>query len=684
MSILNFQVGVDVGGTFTDIFVFDEKSKCIMTAKVPSTKKDQSEGFIKGISTIVDDFSKIKNLVHGSTVGTNALLERRGARTGIITTQGFSDILEMRRRDRPKTWGLKGSYEPIVKKKFRMEVSEEVLSNGKIEKHVSEEQIQKCINSLLSLKIDAVCIFFVNSYANNANEHKAAEIVRKNWPNDFVSVSTEILPEIREFERLSTSVLNAYLQPVVSSYLDNLKLKLENHGFKKDIFVVQSNGGTMSLDIAKQYPIRTTLSGPAAGVIAGRAIALSAGIKNIITCDMGGTSFDVSLITQGRLTFTAQTSIDFGMTVRTPMIEVTTIGAGGGSIASIDTSGLLKIGPESAGSEPGPVCYGMGNNSPTVTDANLVLGRINPERPIGGKLKRLDIEKSRKSIKQNIANKLNLSIEDAAEAILKVANAKMAGAIRLVSIEKGHDPGNFFLMPFGGGGALHTGSLIKEVGLKSAIIPRFPGVTSALGCLVADVLYDRVQTVNKFLNGVDANDLAKKMQNSANILEKQVLDSNASIKSVERYFELDMLYAGQTHTVSVPLAFKNTNLKEQKIKESFNEAYLSNFGRLLENIPIKIINYRIIVLGKKLPFNMKLFSPLEGKSKEECILGARQVYCDGKFWEAKLYDRLELKVNEKVEGPAILEQSDTTIFVDPGLFAKVDTTGNLIIKEKES
>jgi N-methylhydantoinase A len=335
-------------------------------------------------------------VVHGTTVGTNALLERKGARTGIITTEGFRDVLEMRRRDRPTTWGLKGSFTPVVERPDRVEVGERVLADGSVLRVVDEEdEVKARARALAADGCEAVCVFFINGYANNDNEMRAVEAVRSVWPNAYVTAATEILPEIREFERLSTATLNAYLQPVVSSYLDRLESGLANRNFGGDILIVQSNGGVMSVDTAKRYPSARRLSGPAAGVIAATAIAKAAGFPNIITCDMGGTSFDVSLIADGEAALAAQTAIDFGMVVRTPMIEITTIGAGGGSIAWVDKSGLLQVGPESAGSDPGPVCYGLGNDRPTVTDANLVLGRINPDRPIGGKLDRLDIDAAR-------------------------------------------------------------------------------------------------------------------------------------------------------------------------------------------------------------------------------------------------------------------------------------------------
>lgn len=675
-----YVIGVDVGGTFTDVFVLDEANGTIVTAKVPSTRGDQSKGFIEGIASRVADFGDISTVVHGTTVGTNALLERKGARTGIITTEGFRDVLEMRRRDRPTTWGLKGAFTPVVERPDRVEVQERVLADGSVLQVVDEEEVRAQAKALAESGCDAVCVFFINGYANNDNERRAVEAVRSVWPNSYVTAATEILPEIREFERLSTATLNAYLQPAVASYLDRLETGLKAQGFTGDILIVQSNGGVMSIGTAKKYPVRTALSGPAAGVIAATAIAEAAGFPNIITCDMGGTSFDVSLVADGKAALAAQTAIDFGMVVRTPMIEITTIGAGGGSIAGVDKSGLLQVGPESAGSDPGPVCYGLGNTRPTVTDANLVLGRINPDRPIGGKLSKLDINASREAIRSHIAEPLGLSIEDAAEAILRLANAKMAGAIRLVSIEKGHDPAQFAAMPFGGGGSLHTGALIKEVGLGSALVPRFPGVTSALGCVVADMRHDRVQTVNRVLDTIDAGQLGAGMLAAAAETEELLATAGVAFAAVDRVFELDMLYLGQTHTVNVPLTIPADGLTLEAIRDAFEAAYKAQFGRLLDGIPMRVMNYRIAVIGRRPGLDMRLFAPVDGKSAAECRTGTRRVYADGTWHEAGIYERLQLMTGARIEGPAILEQPDTTIFVDPGLAGTVDAFGNLIIR----
>jgi N-methylhydantoinase A len=674
-----YVIGVDVGGTFTDVFILDESSGQVFTAKVPSTRGDQSKGFVEGIASRVENFADISTVVHGTTVGTNALLERKGARTGIITTDGFRDVLEMRRRDRPTTWGLKGSFTPVVERPNRVEVSERVLADGSVLESVDVAEVKARAAELADAGCEAVCVFFINGYANNENEVRAVEAVRSVWPNAYVTAATEILPEIREFERLSTATLNAYLQPVVSSYLDKLEKGLEAKGFGGDILIVQSNGGVMSIDMAKRYPVRTALSGPAAGVIAATAIAKAAGFDNIITCDMGGTSFDVSLVANNEAALAAQTAIDFGMVVRTPMIEITTIGAGGGSIASLDKGGLLQVGPESAGSDPGPVCYGLGNERPTVTDANVVLGRINPDRPIGGKLARLDVEASRRAIDKHLATPLGLSIEQAAEAILQLANAKMAGAIRLVSIEKGHDPAKFSAMPFGGGGALHTGALIKEVGLASALVPRFPGVTSALGCVVADMRHDRVQTVNRLLDKVDAAALGAEMIRVGDETEALLENAGVAFARVDRVVELDMLYLGQTHTVNVAIDIPDAGLTAQGIRDAFETTYRATYGRLLDGIPMRLMNYRIAVIGRRPKLDMAVFAPVDGKPAEDCRIGTRKVFADGEWHEAGIYDRLQLAVGASIAGPALLEQADTTIFVDPGLVAVVDAFGNLVI-----
>jgi N-methylhydantoinase A len=676
-------VGVDVGGTFTDLFFLDEATGRSWIGKVPSTRGREAEGFLNGVRKGAGELSSIGTVVHGTTVGTNALLERKGGKAGIIATEGFRDVLEMRRRDRPQTWGLWGQFEPVVPRERRVEVRERTLADGTIHAAVDADEVVARARDLLARGAEAVAVTFINAYANPENERIAATALKSVWPNPYVNISSEILPEIREFERSSTTALNAYLQPVVADYLNRLEADLAAQGFDGQVLIVQSNGGVMTVEMAKARPVRTALSGPAAGVIAAAHIATSAGFPNVVTGDVGGTSFDVSLIADGQTALAAQTAIDFGLVVRTPMIEITTIGAGGGSIALVDRSGILQVGPESAGAVPGPVCYGQGNERPTLTDANVVLGRINAERPIGGALTRLDTEAARLSIARYIGDPLGLDPIAAAEAIIRVANSRMAGAIRLVSIERGHNPRDFALMPFGGGGGLHAGALVKEVGLKAALIPPYPGVTSALGCVIADMRHDFVQTVNRLLAEIDLENFNAEVWRMADEGGRLLDRSGVAFVSRDTIVACDMLYLGQTHTVAAPVTWQpGRTLDLDEIRTAFERRYREVYGRLLENIPIRVLNIHVAAIGRRPKLDLATLAP-SGGSVAQATQGVRQVYVDGMWQEATVYARRELPVGAIVKGPAILEQQDTTILVEPGLRARVDKLGNIVLERND-
>ncbi|HYF53814.1 MAG TPA: hydantoinase/oxoprolinase family protein [Salinarimonas sp.] len=676
-------VGVDVGGTFTDLFHYDEAARLFRTAKVPSNRGDEAVGFLEGLKAF-GAIADLASIVHGTTVGTNALLERKGARVGLLTTAGFRDVIEMRRRDRRHTWGLWGDFVPVVERDLRLEIAERTLADGTIRAGLDPDEAREAARTLLARGAQALAVVFINAYANPANELAALAAIAEVWPNDDIAASSQILPEIREFERTSTTALNAYLQPVVGSYLAKLDAALEAEGFAGRFHIVQSNGGVMSTRTARRLPVRTALSGPAAGVIAAAAIATAAGFPDVITGDLGGTSFDVSLVVGGQTALAAQTTIDFGLVVRTPMIEITTIGAGGGSIAHVDAGGFLQVGPESAGSRPGPVAYGGGNTRPTLTDANVVLGRINAERPIGGALARLDVEAAREAIRAHVAAPLGLDVMAAAEAVVRVANAKMAGAIRLVSVERGHDPARFAAVPFGGGGALHAGALIKEVGLKAALVPRYPGVTSALGCVLADVRHDGVQTVNLALDGLDAAALDARMVAEAEAARAVVEAARLTVERVDVLFELDMHYLGQTHTVSVPLGLAvegaTTGVSEEIVRAAFERAYQASFSRLLPGLGIRIVNLRTAAIGRRPHFDLAALAPGPDASLERARLGTRPVWFDGAWHEAAILARLDLPVGARIRGPAVLEQPDATTVIDPDLVGRVDGLGNVIVE----
>lgn len=673
-------VGVDVGGTFTDLFMFDAATRRFRTAKVPSQRGDESRGFLNGLNAL-GGIAAIGSIVHGTTVGTNTLLERRGPKVGVITTKGFRDALEMRRRDRRQTWGLWGDFAPVAERDLRLEVNERTLADGSIRVAVDPAEVKAAAQQLLARGAQSVAVVFINAYANAENEKRALDAVRNVWPNDFITASHAVLSEIREFERTSTAALNAYLQPVVASYLGKLEGTLVAQNFPGQLQIVQSNGGIMSTDTARRLPIRTALSGPAAGVVAGMAIARSAGFDNVITCDLGGTSFDVSVIVGGTASVAAQTTIDFGMVIRTPMIEITTIGAGGGSIASVDRSGLLQVGPESAGSVPGPVCYGQGNTRPTLTDAQVMLGRINATRPIGGELKSLDVAAARAAIVEHVGTPLRIDAEAAAAAILQVAEARMAGAIRLVSIERGHDPAKFIAMPFGGGGALHVCALIRQVGLKCALVPRFPGNTSAIGCVLADVRHDSVQTLNLMLDTLDAVALTARMRDAASEAANVVETSGIPVERIDVVHEFDVHYLGQTHTVRAPVALPASgDVTREAIRAAFETSYRASFSRLLTGLPVRIAAMRVAAIGRRPSFDFSIFAPPATASLESARRPSRPVWFDGGVHETQIWSRLDLPAGSVIEGPAILEQPDATTVIEPGFTGRLDDLGNLIVE----
>jgi N-methylhydantoinase A len=678
-------VGVDVGGTFTDLFLLDTSAGRFLTAKVPSRRGDEAQGFLNGLKAL-GGVATIASIVHGTTVGTNTLLERRGPKIGVITTRGFRDVLEMRRRDRRHTWGLWGDFIPIADRDMRVEANERTLADGSVRRAVDGEEIRTLARRLQDDGAQSVAVIFINAYANAENERRALAELRTVWPNEFVTASHEVLSEIREFERSSTAALNAYLQPVVASYIGKLDVALAAQSFPGRLHIVQSNGGIMSTSTARKFPVRTALSGPAAGVVAGAALARNAGFDNLITCDLGGTSFDVSVIAGGKASVAAQTTVDFGLVIRTPMIEINTIGAGGGSIASVDRGGLLQVGPESAGSTPGPACYGQGNTYPTLTDAQVVLGRINAARPLGGELKALDVAAAKKAVATHVGIPLDLDVDTAAAAIVHVAEARMAGAIRLVSIERGHDPSRFVAMPFGGGGALHVSALVRQIGLKGALVPRFPGITSALGCVLADLRHDVVQTLNLMLDGLDGSALDRRMRAAGQDASAVVAGARIAVERTDVLFELDMHYLGQTHTVQVPLPAappgSDSGVAEDTVRSAFETAYLASFSRLLPEIPIRIVTLRVAAIGRRPAFDFSVFAPSPSASLAKARRGSRPVWFDGGWRETDIWARLDLPAGAMIAGPAILEQPDATTVLEPGFAGRIDSAGNLIVEPK--
>ncbi|HEY2531389.1 MAG TPA: hydantoinase/oxoprolinase family protein [Xanthobacteraceae bacterium] len=681
MNDRGITIGVDVGGTFTDLFLLDTSTQTFRTAKVPSRRGDEASGFLNGLDA-TGGVDAATSIVHGTTVGTNTLLERRGPKIGLITTRGFRDTLEMRRRDRRRTWGLWGDFVPIVDRDMRIEIAERTLADGTIRTAVDLAEVRAAAKLLLDKGAQSIAITFIHAYANPENERRALVELRRMWPNDFLTASHEVLSEMREFERSSTAALNAYLQPVIASYLGKLEYALAIRNAAVQLHIVQSNGGIMSTTTARKLPVRTALSGPAAAVVAGTALAKAAGFTNLITCDLGGTSFDVSVIADGKVAVAPQTTVDFGLIIRTPMIEITTIGAGGGSIATVDAGGLLQVGPESAGSVPGPACYAAGNTRPTLTDAQVVLGRINAQRPFGGELNSLDVAAARKAITRHIGEPLSLSTDDAAAAIVRVAEARMAGAIRLVSIERGHDPARFIAMPFGGGGPLHASALIREIGLSCALVPRLPGLTSALGCVIADRRYDIVQTVSLMLEDLDTRALEQQMFAAGKKASTVVAAAGIPVEQLSVLYELDMHYLGQTHTVAVPLCTtqgQEFGISETMIRAAFESAYRASFTRLLPALAVRIASFRVTAIGRRPPLDFAVFAPDPSASVDKAKRGTRPVWFDSGWHDTAIWSRLGLPVGATIMGPAILEQPDTTTVIEPNFVGRIDRLGNLIV-----
>jgi N-methylhydantoinase A len=669
--------GVDVGGTFTDILIFDETTRTARVAKVPSTRTREAAGFLAGLRSAGTAIEAIGAIVHGTTVGTNALLERTGARCGVITTAGFRDVLEMRRRDRPSTWGLRGTFEPVVPRDLRLEVAERTGADGSVVLAVDPDEVRDAARTLLERGAESLVIAFINAYANDTNEQAALAAVLNLWPNEHLATAGSILGEIREFERSSTAALNGYLQPVVGTYLGALEAGLDEAGFAGELLVVQSNGGVMAAAEARHLPVRTALSGPAAGVIAAARCATDAGIPDVITCDMGGTSFDVALVTGGQAATTQEAKVDFGLVIRTPMVEISTIGAGGGSIARVDAGGILRIGPESAGSVPGPACYGRGNDRPTVTDANLVLGRIDAEEPLGDGLGRLDVEAAQQALITHVGDPLGLDLTAAAAAVIQVANAALAGAIRLVSIERGHDPERFALLPFGGAGALHVCALLSEIGGRRALVPRFPGLTSALGCVLADMRHDIVHTLNVALDELDEAALEAECAAHGAAGEERLRQAGVTIEDVRVSHEIDMAYRGQSHAITLPLP---PSRDRAGLASAFAETYRGLFGHVLTDIPVRVLTLRTVIVGRRPHVDLSLFAPASTGSVEAAARSSRQVWSAGEWRQTAIYARLELPVGAQLEGPCVLQQPDTTIFIEPGFVARVDPLGNVIIE----
>ncbi|AAC06888.1 hydantoinase/oxoprolinase family protein [Aquifex aeolicus] len=653
-------VGVDTGGTFTDFVYWDGKEWRVL--KIPSTPSNPAEAVLKGLEKLRR--GKALDVVHGSTVATNALLERKGAKTALITNKGFEDVIEIGRQNRERLYDLYyRKPKPLVPRELRFGLNCRINAKGEVLKPINREELKEILKALKEKGVESVAVCMLHSYANPEHEKEVEEELKKNL-SVFVSLSSEILPEFREYERCSTTVINAYVSPKMSKYLYYLKDRLR----EGDLFrVMQSNGGLISPETASKEAVRTILSGPAGGVIGALHLGKLAGFEKLITFDMGGTSTDVSLI-YGTPNITTESKID-GLPVKVPMIDINTVGAGGGSIAYVDEGGALRVGPQSAGAQPGPICYGRGGKEITVTDANLFLGRLVPEHFLGGEMK-LYPELLEEPFKE-MAKKIGLAPTELAEGIIKVANSSMERAIRKVSVERGYNPEEFALFSFGGAGGLHAVLLAKSLNIPKVIIPRNPGLLSAVGMLFADIVKDKVTTV-----------MLKEEEAKPETLEKLFLLMEEKVLSemegegfppekvfVERF--LDVRYKGQSYEITIPFG--------ENFKETFEKEHERLYGYAHRGRKIEIVNLRIKATGIKEKPPLKEFKERGDKYPKDAILGEREVVFEGRLETFKVLDREKLVYGNVIDFPAIVVEYSSTTLIPPYATAEVDRYGNLII-----
>ena len=672
-------VGVDVGGTFTDLVLFDTETESVKIAKVPSTPENQSYGVMQALESAGATMETLNTVIHGTTITTNALLERKISRVGLITTRGFRDVLELGRRTRPKPYGMTGSFECIIPRELRLEVRERVDCDGEIVEGLNEADVLKAVEQLLESGVEAVIIHYLHSYKNDVHERRTEEIVKELWPNPFITRGSALVSEFREYERGTTAAINAAIQPVLHRYIERLQQKLKDGGYSKDLLVMQGNGGTVSSGIVSTDAVKTVMSGPASGVMAAAYTASKSGFERVVTYDMGGTSCDVGLIVNGIPQVTSELEIEYAMPIHVPMVDVHTIGAGGGSLAWVNDAGLLQVGPESAGAQPGPICYGRGGQKSTITDANLVLGRLNPEALLSVDHP-VSLETVRKLMQEQVGAALGLdNAEETAAAIIRIANMNMAGALRLVSLARGHDPRDFALFAFGGAGPLHAVALAGELGIPKVLVPMRPGITNAVGCVVADVRHDYVNSINVPLAQADMDQVDAIFTAQIDAGKTIIESEGVEIEELIIIHDVDMQFQGQTHILNFPV--HETKLTRESLQTAFEKAYWDRFGVELPEIRAVLVNLHTAVIGRRKPVPLtSLIAETEQKTKiEDCKIGIRRVWFESGWKETPIYKREFLPKQANFNGPAIIEQLDTTIIVEPENQVEVDLNGNLII-----
>ena len=681
------RVGIDVGGTFTDVVLVDEKTGAFHYTKTPTTHYDLAEGVLKGLAEILDitgfTINDIDYLIHGTTIGTNAIVEGKGARVGLITTSGFEDVLEIRRVARPKEAAFDFNADnppPLVPRYLRKGVRERINNKGAVVTPLDENSVREAVDFFRDQKVEAIVISLLFSFLNPSHEQRVAEMCREVLPHVPVSISFEICPEFREYERTCTTVMNGYLGPVIGRYMDNLTARLKKDYGDVTLHIMQSNGGTMTARVAKNYAARLINSGPAGGAIAAAFISRLTGNEMAVGADMGGTTFDISIIDKNL----PKTSTWGGVTeypIKLPMVDMKTIGAGGGSIAWVDEGGILNVGPQSAGSDPGPACYGWGGTLPTVSDANSVLGRLNPQYFLGGKLP-LYPDRARDAIQKHVADKMGVSFEEAAIGIIRIVNANIAKGISGNSVERGYDLREFALVTMGGAAALHAADIARELNMARVIVPPMSGNFSAVGLVVADIQHDYVRTYAKKAPDIDPAQLFAVFREMEDAGMQQLAEERVPRDAFETTWSADLRYEGQSWELNTPIERAERLDKEaiRKITEDFHRLHEQVYSYAEPAEVVEFINLRVRVLGK----NPTLSLPKEEGGGDVASVQwkeMRRVYLEQGGWqEIPIYERDQLPVGARIPGPSIVEEQISTTLISRGYAGYIDAYRNIIIE----
>ncbi|MCS0823862.1 hydantoinase/oxoprolinase family protein [Cytobacillus firmus] len=676
------RVATDIGGTFTDLVYVNDEGE-IGVAKSHTTPPNFEKGVIDVIEKSEIDQTAIKTFIHGTTVIINALTERKGVKTGLITTKGFRDVLEIARGNRPDLFNVR--YEkpvPFVERYLRQEVEERLNYKGEVLSPLNKEQLTAVINYFKEQKVEAIAVAYLHSYVNPVHEMETVELIKKLWPEAAVTASYEVTKEWREYERTSTTVLNSYVKPIAATYVNRLHNKLVENKTDSQNYIMQSNGGTTTFNSAKQTPINMVESGPVAGIYGAAVLGEILNEKNIIAFDIGGTTAKCSLINQGEVKVSTDYFIEknersAGYPIKVPVVDIVEIGNGGGSIAWIDGAGSLKVGPQSAGALPGPVAYGQGGTEPTTTDANLITGRLSPENFDY----EVDLDKVKAAIKEKVADHFGMTVEEAALGIIRIANSNMLNALKLISVRKGHNPREFSLVAFGGGGSMHAPALAKELGVKKVIVPVASSVFSAWGMLMTDLRHDYIQTYIRRINELNSIELNKEWNSIEVQALKQYQEEGVSEEKVLFTRFADIRYLGQEHTVKVPVP--NGEWSDETLKEvvkRFGDLHEQHYTFKLEGTPAEIVNLHLTAFGKVLKPKMKKINSINSNI-QEAYKETRPVYFEEEGWvETKVYSRSLFGKGMEVSGPAIVEEQSASTVIYPGQSLTVDEYGNLIIE----